>query len=221
MKNRALIFDFDGLIIDTEWAAFEAWSEIYQEHGQTLALSQWVLCVGSGYHMFDPVQHLSRLTGHGFDRNVLIQDKELRKKQKTSQLGLMPGVIKKISEAKALGLRLGLATSSLAEAVLGQAERLGVLSAFEAVVTADLVKNIKPYPDLYQHCAKNLGVMPGECLVFEDSLNGVRAAKAAGMICIAVPNRVTRGLDFSSADLVVGSLLEVDLGLVAHDLFES
>ncbi len=221
MKYRALIFDFDGLIIDTEWAAFEAWSAIYREHGQVLPLELWVLCVGSGYGMFDPVVHLGQLTGESLDRQALIHDKEQRKKQQASLLGPMPGVLDRIREAQLLGLHLGLATSSAAVSVLGHAERLGVLSAFQAVVTADQVKNIKPHPELYQLCAQNLGIEPRECIVFEDSLNGVKAAKAAGMTCIAVPNRVTAGLDFSLADLVVESLLHVNLGRVVHGLTQN
>jgi HAD superfamily hydrolase (TIGR01509 family) len=221
VNYRALIFDFDGLIIDTEWAAFQAWSAIYQEHGQELPLELWVLCVGSGYGLFDPVAHLSRLTGVSLDRQALLQDKEQRKKKQAALLGPMPGVLDRIREAQFLGLHLGLATSSLAVSVLDHAERLGVLGAFRTVVTADLVTNIKPHPELYQLCAKNLGVSPAECIVLEDSLNGVKAAKAAGMTCIAVPNRVTAGLDFSLADLVVESLAHVNLGRVVHGLTQN
>jgi len=207
----AVIFDFDGLMVDTESPAFEAWSEIYREHGVELSLVKWVECVGSTYASFDPVAHLSELTGRPFDRAALVADKEQRKADICAQLPLLPGARERLEEARALGLRTAIASSSPAFWVHGHAERLGFTSLLDALRTRDDVARVKPHPDVYLSAAAGLGVAPERCLVFEDSLNGVRAAKAAGMCCFAVPNRITQALDFTSADGVFPSLTVVSL----------
>lgn len=206
MILKAVIFDFDGLLLDTEWAAFSAWNHIFKEHGQELRLEKWVLCVGSGYHLFDPVRELETLTGLSLNGQELLRRKEKLKQEACALLPLMEGAHEAIGTAKKAGFKVGLASSSFRPVIHGHLERLGIASCFDATVTGDEVAQIKPHPDLYDKCARILGVQPENCLVFEDSLNGVKAAKQAGMCCVAVPNRVTRGLDFSLADQVVDSL---------------
>lgn len=210
-RMKAVIFDFDGLMLDTEWPAFEAWSEIYKEHGQTLELSEWVACVGASYASFDPVTRLSELTGKTFQREVLISDKERRKLDECNRLGAMPGVAELIEEAKALGVKLAVASSSPLYWVEGHLTRLQLRDHIELIRTREHVERIKPFPDLYLAAAKGLNVDPEHCIVFEDSLNGVKAAKAAGMICYAIPNRVTSLLDFTEADGRYDSLALVSL----------
>lgn len=207
----AIIFDFDGLVIDTESPAFDAWSAIYQEHGQTLALAEWVACVGSSYDAFDPVAHLAQLTGKRFDRAAMIADKEARKAAICNRLQPLPGVVDRMDEARDLGLKLAVASSSGRGWIHAHLERLGLTPRLHAVRTRDDVTRVKPHPDLYLAAAAALGVDPARCLAFEDSANGVKAAKAAGMICYAVPNAITRALDFSRADGVVASLAELSL----------
>jgi HAD superfamily hydrolase (TIGR01509 family) len=210
MSLKAIIFDFDGLLVDTEWPAFVAWSAIYKEHGAVLDLSVWVACVGT-QGGFDPAVHLSQLTGNVLQSDLLFLDKEKRKKEICDQLPFMPGALELFEQARGKQLKLAVASSSDQKWVHHHLKRLNHLHLFDVVVTKDDVARVKPDPELYLLAAQKLGVEPANCLVFEDSLNGVKAAKAAGMYCLGVPNRVTGILDFSLADGKVGSLCEIKL----------
>lgn len=207
----AVIFDFDGLVIDTESPAFEAWSAIYREHGQVLRLDLWVGCVGASEAGFDPVRHLAELLGRPVDGVALMADKELRKRAACDSLQPLPGVRERLSEARALGLKLAVASSSSRAWVEGHLRRLNLAATFDAMRTKDDVARVKPYPDLYLAAAAALGVAPERCLAIEDSLNGVRAARAAQMACLAVPGPITRALDFSLATARFDSLADVKL----------
>jgi HAD superfamily hydrolase (TIGR01509 family) len=215
----AAIFDFDGLIVDTETPAFEAWSQLYADHGFELSLADWVQCVGSDYQSgFDPVINLDRLLAARadpragtLDRAALIAEKDAIKKAICDRLGVLPGFHERIAEARALGIKTAVASSSGRAWVLGHVARLGLAGCFDAVRTREDVTRIKPFPDLYLAAATALGVEPAHCVVFEDSLNGVRAAKAAGMRCYAVPNGVTRALNFDAADGTITSLAALRL----------
>ncbi len=211
LTTAAIIFDFDGLMVDTETAAFTAWSEIYQEHGAVLHLEQWVACVGSSYASFDPVQNLAAQLDRALDRTALIAEKERRKADACSRAPAMAGVVERLAEAAALGLAVAVASSSPRDWVTGHLARLGLLARIPVIRTSEDVARVKPFPDLYLAAAAGLGVQPAACLVVEDSLNGVRAAKAAAMLCYAVPNAITRSLDFTAADGVLSSLAAVRL----------
>ncbi len=211
MTVKAVIFDFDGLIVDTETPAYQAWSKIYADYGVSLQLNIWVQCVGSSHSSFDPVRHLESLTGKAFDRGRLFALKEELKSEICRTQGLLPGVLDRLTEAKSLGLPLAVASSSERSWVQGHSERLNIASFFSVWRTKEDVRLTKPNPELYLSAATGLGVKPEDCMVFEDSLNGVKAAKAAGAYCIAVPNPVTEGLDFSLADQRIKSLSEINL----------
>jgi HAD superfamily hydrolase (TIGR01509 family) len=208
---QAVIFDFDGLMVDTETPAYEAWSAIYREHGAELALSHWVQCVGAADLPFDAVAYLAQVTGRSLDRVRLTADKEARKSSVCNQLSPLPGVLDRLAEADALGLPIAVASSSSAEWVHGHLNRLGLMSRFRLTRTRGDVVRGKPHPDLYLSAAAGLGVSPSQCVVFEDSLNGLRAAKAAGARCYVIPNAVTTGCDFSAADGVFSSLAAISL----------
>lgn len=215
---KAIIFDFDGLMLDSESPAFHAWAGIYRDHGVELRLERWVECVGASYARFDPFEHLLELVGRSkgaaLDRLQLFAEKERRKIEACSRLPLMPGVEDVMASARARGLKLAVASSSAAEWVKGHLQRLGCLQEFDAIRTRDDVLRVKPFPDLYLAVATALSLPVSQCVVFEDSLNGVRAAKSAGMRCFAVPNFVTSGLDFREADGVLSSLVEADLDAI-------
>jgi putative hydrolase of the HAD superfamily len=215
---RAVIFDFDGLVVDTESPAFEAWSSIYQEHGQELSLELWVQCVGSSTALFDPVTHLATLLGRNLDRQSLVQEKERRKHVACLRQPLMAGVRERLAEIQSLGMRAAVASSSGRAWVDLHVTRLGIGHYFAASRTGDEVQRVKPFPDLYVAAAAALGEDPRNCLAFEDSLNGVKAAKAAGLACFAVPNPITRHLDFSGADGVLSSLAHCTIAGLIHSL---
>ncbi len=208
---KAVILDFDGLVVDTETPAFRAWSEIYREFGVELLLSEWVLCVGSGYGRFDPVKNLEKLTGTNMNGHELITRKERIKGEICLTQPLLPGIQSLILEASDLNIPVALASSSPRAWIDLHANRIGILPFVSVICTREDVKNIKPAPDLYLLASERLNVAPEDCIVFEDSQNGIAAARAAGMRAIAVPNQVTGECDFSAAHLVVKSAAECRL----------
>jgi len=207
---RALVFDFDGLILETETPALESWAEIYREHGHEIPMDLWHNFIGSDTG-FDPAGHLAALVGEGFDRAAAKARRDARKSELIAALDVMVGVREYVADAKRLGLRLAVASSSSRAWVLGHLERLGLNAGWDAVRTRDDVARTKPAPDLYQSAVEALSVVPSEAVAFEDSANGITAAKDAGLLCVAVPNALTAAMDLSRADLRLGSLAETPL----------
>jgi HAD superfamily hydrolase (TIGR01509 family) len=208
---RALVFDFDGLILETETPAYETWAEIYREHGHELPLDRWFDYIGREGGFFDAADHLAALVGEGFDIEGAQARRDARKTELIAALDVMAGVREYVADAKWLGLRLAVASSSSRAWVLGHLERLRLVAQWDAVRTRDDVARTKPAPDLYLAAVKALGVTPRETVAFEDSLNGIAAAKDAGLLCVAVPNALTAGMDLSRADLRLASLAETPL----------
>lgn len=209
---RAVIFDFDGLILDTESAIYESWRELYAGHGHELAVETFARCIGSdfGAH-YDPMTDLEKLTGRTFDWDALDAERETRVRALLTEAGALPGVQARLSEAGALGLACSIASSSSHRWVNGWLEKLELRHHFANLSTRDCVQRIKPEPDLFLHAIEQLGVGPDEAVIFEDSLNGLRAARAAGVRCIVVPGPMTRHLDFDGAWMVAASLDDVRL----------
>jgi HAD superfamily hydrolase (TIGR01509 family) len=207
---RALVFDFDGLILETEGPSLESWNEIYREHGLEVPLEKWHDDIGS-QRGFEPVEHLAALVGEGLDRAATQQRRDQRKNELIEALDVMEGVRDYIAEARRLGLKLAIASSSTREWVIGHLERLRIHAFWDAVLTSDDVVRTKPAPDLYIAAVKALDVHPSQTVAFEDSPNGIAAAKAAGLRCVAVPNALTRDLDVSRADVRLSSLAEMPL----------
>ncbi len=208
---KAVIFDFDGLMVDTEVPEYETWREVYQQFGVDLALERWVACIGTTNSAFDPCAYLEELVGRPLDREELYEKRRERYRAWVHSQPLLPGVQERIEEAKALGLKLAVASSSSREWVEGHLIRCGVREHFICLRTRDDVKQVKPHPELFLSTAAILEVSPRECVVFEDSAHGVVAAKQAGMYCVAIPNALTRILDFSLADLQSPSLADLSL----------
>lgn len=207
---RAVIFDFDGLILDTEEPVLQSWVEVYEEHGEQLPFERWVEIVGSTTISFHPQRHLEELLGHPLPQEVL--DRRIGRRAEFIQAKeMLPGVLQHIDEARALGLKLGVASSSTTEWVKGHLARLGILDRFHCVRCRDDVANVKPAPDLYLTVLECLEVTAAEAFAIEDSPNGIMAAKQAGLRCVAIPNPITAGLDLTRADIVLGSLSEVTL----------
>jgi len=207
---RAVIFDFDGLILDTEEPVFRSWVEVYQEHGAQLPFERWVEIVGSTTIGFHPQRHLEELLGRPLSQEVLDR-RIVRRTEFVHAKELLPGVLQHIEEARARGLKLGVASSSTTGWVKGHLARLGILDRFHCLRCRDDVANVKPAPDLYLAVLECLGVAAAEAFAIEDSPNGVTAATQAGLRCVAVPNTITAGLDLSRADVVLSSLGEVSL----------
>jgi len=208
---KALIFDFDGLIVETEEPIFRAWQRIYREHGQELPLEMWVTIIGTASGPFDPIQHLEERVGRLLDRKGF-EDLERRYyEEATAMQRLMPGVAEYLREAHRLRLGVGIASSSRRAWVVEHLKRFAIADAFDAIVCREDVAHTKPDPQLYLEAVKRLMVMPEEGLALEDSSNGIAAAKAAGLRCVAVPTVMTAGLDLSRADMRIPSLGAVPL----------
>lgn len=209
-RFRALVFDFDGLILETEGPDYQSWREVYQEHGRELPMSIWGDVIGRGHHHFDPYRALVAQLGHDLDRERVLGRRRARHLEMIAGLEILPGVRETVDQARQMGLALGVASSSSRSWVLGHLERLG-LDGFSCVRCRDDVERTKPDPDLYLAVCECLGVRPEEAVALEDSANGIAAAKAAGLRCVAVPNLMTAGLDLTSADLRLHSLAEISL----------
>lgn len=211
MPLRALLFDFDGLILDTEGPVYEAWRDDYLAHGHDLPLETYADCVGSDFNRFDPKSHLESLVGFAIDWPERDRWRERNALERVKQLAPLPGVVALLAAAAAAGLPCAVASSSPRDWVEGHLDRLGLLDRFALTRCLDDVAAPKPAPDLFLAAAAGLGVAPAATVVFEDSRNGLLAAIAAGCPCVVVPNRITAHLDFTGALSVVGSLEEVDL----------
>jgi len=208
---KALIFDFDGLILDTETPEYLCWQEIYQAHGVSLSLSEWADYIGSTY-TFDPHGHLERKVGHPVDRAAIRIRRSQRLAKLMAEQSLLPGVQEYIAEARKLGLKLGLASSSRRDWIAKHLSQLGLASCFDAIRCGDDVERTKPDPAVYLAALRALKVAGNEAIALEDSPNGVLAAKRAGLFCVAVPNALTRQLSFDNiADLQLASLTEMPL----------
>lgn len=208
---RALVFDFDGLIVETEQPIFRAWQRIYREHGQELPVEQWVTIIGTAAGSFDPIRHLEHLIGGPLDRSQFDQLARRYYQEATAVQQLMPGVADYLLDARRLNLRVAIASSSSRTWVIQHLERFAIADTFDAIVCREDVPRTKPLPDLYLEAVKRVRVSPAEALALEDSSNGIAAAKAAGLRCVAVPTLMTAGLDLSRADLTIPSLGAVPL----------
>jgi HAD superfamily hydrolase (TIGR01509 family) len=207
---RALIFDFDGLILDTEGPIYRSWMEVYEAHGVAMPFELWVKTVGSSNQAFHPQHHLEEQLGRGLAQEVIDRRVERRAELVLAQ-PLLPGVEDLVDGARAAGMRVGVASSSSRDWVSGHLERLGLLDRFDCIRCRDDVEHVKPEPDLYLAVLDCLGVPSNEGLAIEDSPNGIAAAKRAGLLCVAIPNPITAGLDLGAADVRLGSLAEVTL----------
>jgi HAD superfamily hydrolase (TIGR01509 family) len=217
---RAIVFDFDGLILDTEEPVYRSWLEVYHAHGEELPFERWVQIVGSTTIGFHPQQHLEERLGRPLPKEVLDRRVGRRTEMILAQ-HLLPGVVERMEEARAAGMKLGVASSSTSDWVRGHLMRLGILEKFDCMRCRDDVAHAKPDPDLYVAVLECLGVSASEAIAIEDSPNGVTAAKRAGMRCVAIPNSITARLDLSHADLVLGSLAEVTLARLVERLTET
>jgi HAD superfamily hydrolase (TIGR01509 family) len=216
---KAVLFDFDGTILDTETPEFEEWRDAFRARGHELTLDVWQHSLGT-VGVYDPCAHLADLTGTPFDHDALRKDVYARHHTRCEAQPLLPGVVDRAREARAAGLKTAVASSSLSSWVEGWLALHGIRDLFDAVCTRDEVRQVKPAPDLFLLAAARLGVSPAQCLVFEDSPNGIRAARTAGMRCVAIPNPLTRHLPLGEADFVVESLADHSLAEILSRLGE-
>ena len=204
---RAVVFDFDGLILDSEGPVYQAWAEVYERFGEELSLDFWRTIIGRGAGFFDPLADLEKRLGRPLEREAIRAEKRLRERELVEAQPVLPGVHEWREEAAGAGLKLGVASSSSRSWVLGHLDRLG-LDGWDCVRCADDVARPKPDPDVYLAALDCLGTAASGALAVEDSTHGIAAAKAAGLFCVAVPGPLTMESDLSAADLRLASLDE-------------
>jgi len=204
---RALVFDFDGLILDTETPLIDAYAAVHEQHGVAFDRSLFIRSVGHADYSFDP--------WHGFsphaDRAELELQRRAAKDDFILQQPVLPGVIALLEAARRENLKVGLASNSSHAWCDAHLARLGLLGHFHHVGCREDVPSPKPEPDLYRLAVNQLGVRPHEAVAFEDSHTGTLAARRAGLKVVGVPNPSTAHHDFGHADLKVGSLADVSL----------
>ncbi|PKN98207.1 MAG: haloacid dehalogenase [Chloroflexi bacterium HGW-Chloroflexi-4] len=210
MALKGIIFDFDGLIIDTELPGCNAWAELFNQHGFSFTIEDWKKAIGTGPSAYDPAKHLSQLTNGLLDAHVIKEQTLIRTRQLIEEQPLLPGVFDFIITCDSLGIPMAVASSSNRAWVEGYLEKLGIRNYFKVVCTSNDVANVKPDPELFLLAAKKLGISPSEAIIFEDSPSGIKAAYAAGIPCIAIPNDITKSMDLSLATKIVDSFLDLN-----------
>jgi HAD superfamily hydrolase (TIGR01509 family) len=215
---KALIFDFDGLILDTETPEISVWLSIYKEYGFELPVDEWAKTIGGyGISTFDAADHLEFLSQGRLDA-VSVRARHREATEKIVHASpVLPGVMEMIGQAKENGLRVAIGSSSPHSWVDDHAKRLGIFDHFDRIICQDDVApgRTKPYPDIFLKALDELDVKNDTAVVFEDSPNGVLAARRAGIFVVGVPNPMTAKIGVTG-DLTVPSLAELSL----HELSE-
>lgn len=205
-KLDALIFDFDGLILDTETPELNVLQSIYAKHGVELSLERWAHVIGGSG--FDAVADLEALTQTPVDRSAVLDAWRVQTNAVIAASSVLPGVIELLDDAQEHGLKLAVASSSPHWWVDGHLKRLGLFEHFAHIVCADDVAYTKPSPELFLLAQTKLNVRADRVVIFEDSPNGVKAANAAGIPVVVVPNPVTAKMTFTGDYLRLTSLSE-------------
>lgn len=207
---KALIFDFDGLILDTETAWYEAYRKTLREVYQyDLTVDEFVQCVGTSTEVL--YQHLQQVLNQPIDGEKLHAQAGRWHAKQVSQLGPRSGVASYLADAQKMGLQVALATSSTRAWITEHLSRLQLMPYFDHFITQDDVEKIKPAPDLFLKAIEVLGIQPEAALVFEDSLNGLIAANKAGLRTVIVPNSLTEHLPFVDYHLRLNSMADMSL----------
>lgn len=213
---QAIVFDFDGTILETETPDYQSWQEVFTEYGCDLAKDLWCTYIGTASGTFDPYGLLAEQSGLTIDRTVIRARRRQRFHELVAQQALRPGVLELLDAATSQRIPLAIASSSTRDWVEENLTTRDLRHYFQAVYTANDVTAVKPDPTLYLLAVQALGVQPAQALAIEDSLNGLLAAKRAGLKCVVAPHGMTQHMAFADADAVFASLAETTLeGLLA------
>lgn len=207
-RIRAVILDFDGLMISSKVAEYESWRRVFKAFNCHLTIRKWIKIIDNPMGEFDPASILVKECKYGDKvdvHNVRSIKTHLYEALRT-ELRPLPGVLNLVKECSNMGFLIGLASNGTHSQVEGHLTRLKLVSFFEVIKCRDDVENKKPAPDLYLATLKDLNIAPREAIVFEDSPTGIAAAKAAGLFCIGVPNKITKYLNLKEADNICKSL---------------
>jgi putative hydrolase of the HAD superfamily len=208
---KALVFDFDGLIIDTETPSYFAFRQVYQEYGVELPVALYAKCVGTSMDHFNPYTYIAECVTETIDLEIFKSRFKAIYADLLKEAAIRPGVLAYLEEAKRLNLKVGLASSSHMVWIEPYLIKHQLTGYFDSFSTADEVANVKPDPELYLLALQKLGVTASEAVSFEDSLNGFRAASAAGLHTVIVPNELTKDFAFADYHLMIPSMEDLSL----------
>ncbi len=217
MGIDALVFDFDGLLVDTETASLRVWQYLWRHHGLELDTSTFFAPHG-GDVIAERYAALAAAVGPSYDQAASDAVRLAYRDEVHAALKPADGIASWLDEARDLGLRLAVASSSHRDWVAGHLERIGFLDRFELLACGDDVDTVKPDPAVYLLALERLGVPPARAMAFEDTVHGMAAAKAAGMACVAIPHPHADPAAFTAADRVLTTAAEASLREL---LFES
>jgi len=213
---KSLIFDFDGLICDTETPELEAWKSIFDDLGYSFPIEEYLKSIGSIYNDLSPLRFLKEMSSKKIDMDAIAAVFKSRKIELINQEPLMPCVKQYLDDAKSSNINIGLASSSPFEWIDHHLRRLDIMDYFDCIITANDVQKTKPDPALFIKAAQSLKSNPEEVLALEDSTNGVTAALQAGIYVVVVPNPVTANFNFDNAHIVISSLCDLPLKSLLH-----
>ena len=203
----AILIDFDGVILDSEWPIYQTWLHVFEREGHELSPEMYIRCIGSDFDTWSPQTYLEELTGKTYDWDQINTQRQVEIMRELKGSEPMPGaraLLQQLEQSES-----AIVSSSSHHWVDEWMEKLNLMHLVNTTVCKGDAPKIKPAPDLFLEAARQLNVNPSDCIVIEDSHNGMHAAHDAGMKVIAVPNRLTNILDFSNAEWSAQSLTDL------------
>jgi HAD superfamily hydrolase (TIGR01509 family) len=207
----AIVFDFDGVIIDTERVCFDAWQAVFSEYNQVLPLEEWVKNIGRAIKVADPHKMLEHLTGKSINQEQLLLHARKIEMAAANKLEPLPGVVKTLKTARDMNIACAVASSSGRKWVAGHLDRMGLEHYFKTLVCREDTSTHKPEPEPYLTAVGRLGALPEKSVAIEDAPMGILSATTAGLRCVAVGCSLTKHLDLSRATWRINSLDEFDV----------
>lgn len=217
MEIDALVFDFDGLLMDTESASLHVWQNLWRWHGVELDVDTFFAPHG-GDVTADRYAALAAAVGPGYDQAASHAQRMVIRQDIHAALVLSDGISTWLDEARELDLRLAIASSSPRGWIENHLSRIGFLDRFELLACGDEVSAAKPAPDVYALALRRLGVPAGRAVAFEDTVHGVAAAQGAGLRCVAIPHPYADPALFTAADVLLASAADHPLASVTRML---
>ena len=185
---RAHIYDLDGTLADSMPVHLESFQEVFRKHGASFEFTWELFHEVAGASHFETVAYLNKKFGDQLDPHAINDEKQAAYVARLAEVQPIEAVIEHVHTARAKGLKQAVASGGPKAQVMETLNGLGIADLFDAIVGVDEVERGKPSPDLFLEAAHRIGVDPSECLVFEDALNGIRAAETAGMAWVRVPD---------------------------------